>query len=102
MTEPALDAHVCLDTHPTHPSAVIAIVTGSQAHIAVTALEADGWETAADNTLQSGWQPVCAALTAVQDGRTAVRPRYDDAWLPIDDQRIARSGRVGGYRASCA
>ncbi|MEU3412514.1 hypothetical protein ABZ760_14845 [Streptomyces sp. NPDC006658] len=51
VTEPALDAHVCLDTYPTLPSAVIAIVTGSQAHIAVTALEADGWETATDITL---------------------------------------------------
>ncbi|MFE1199574.1 hypothetical protein ACFW6E_43870 [Streptomyces olivaceoviridis] len=28
-----------------------ATVTGSQAHIAVTALEADGWEAAAENTL---------------------------------------------------
>ncbi|MGW1604503.1 DUF317 domain-containing protein [Streptomyces eurythermus] len=51
MTEPALDAHVRFDTHPTHSTAVTATVTGSQAHAAVMGLEADGWETVAKNTL---------------------------------------------------
>ncbi|MEU1293773.1 DUF317 domain-containing protein [Streptomyces sp. NPDC005840] len=47
----AIDAHVRLDTHPTHPSAVQAHLTGSQAHIAVTALEADGWSIADPGSL---------------------------------------------------
>lgn len=48
---PALDAHVRLDTHPTHPSAVQARLTGSQAHVALTALEAADWSTAASRVL---------------------------------------------------
>ncbi|SMQ19985.1 hypothetical protein SAMN06272771_6454 [Streptomyces sp. Ag82_O1-12] len=46
---PAIDAHVRLDTHPTHPSAVQAVLTGSQAHVALMALEAAGWSAAATN-----------------------------------------------------
>ncbi len=48
---PAIDAHVRLDTHPTHPSAVQAVLTGSQAHVALMALEAADWSAAADNIL---------------------------------------------------
>ncbi|MGW8697611.1 DUF317 domain-containing protein [Streptomyces eurythermus] len=51
MTEPALDAHVRLDTHPTHSSAVTATVTGTEADRALAILLADGWEAAAENTL---------------------------------------------------
>ncbi|MFZ4190534.1 DUF317 domain-containing protein [Streptomyces pseudogriseolus] len=51
MTTPSIDAHVHFDAHPTHPSAATATVTGSQAHVALIALEADGWETVAENTL---------------------------------------------------
>ncbi|BCM71233.1 hypothetical protein EASAB2608_06567 [Streptomyces sp. EAS-AB2608] len=51
MTTPSIDAHVHFDAHPTHPSAVTATVTGSQTHVALIALEADGWETVAENTL---------------------------------------------------
>lgn len=51
MTTPSIDAQVRLDTHPTHPSAVIAILTGSQAHIPHVALEADDWELVANNIL---------------------------------------------------
>ncbi|WP_181785402.1 DUF317 domain-containing protein [Streptomyces phytophilus] len=40
---PAIDAHVRLDTHPTHPSAVTATLSGDQAHIPCTALEAANW-----------------------------------------------------------
>ncbi|MFF8779546.1 DUF317 domain-containing protein [Streptomyces sp. NPDC015140] len=50
MTPPT-DAHVRLDTHPTHASAVQALVTGSQASIAVMALEAGGWSVAASGVL---------------------------------------------------
>ncbi|MFD4575768.1 DUF317 domain-containing protein [Streptomyces sp. NPDC058417] len=48
---PAIDAHVRLDRHPTHPSAVQAVLTGTQAHVAVTALEAAGWSLAATRVL---------------------------------------------------
>lgn len=51
MSTPSIDAHVRLDTHPTHPSAVTATLTGTQAHIAHVALNADSWETVADNNL---------------------------------------------------
>lgn len=37
---PAMDAHVRLDTHPTHPNTVQAVLTGSQARVALMALEA--------------------------------------------------------------
>ncbi|MFJ1656781.1 DUF317 domain-containing protein [Streptomyces sp. NPDC088337] len=48
---PAIDAHVRLDTHPTHPSAVQAILTGTQARVALMALEAADWSVAATNVL---------------------------------------------------
>ncbi|MGQ4381428.1 DUF317 domain-containing protein [Streptomyces sp. SAS_267] len=46
-----IDAHVRLDTHPTHPSAVTAVLTGPQARIAHTGLEAADWTVVADNVL---------------------------------------------------
>ncbi|WP_187412875.1 DUF317 domain-containing protein [Streptomyces sp. WAC01526] len=51
MTLPSIDAHVRLDTHPTHPSAVIATLTGAQAHIPHVGLEAADWHVVAKNTL---------------------------------------------------
>ncbi|MBC9723712.1 DUF317 domain-containing protein [Streptomyces sp. TRM68367] len=48
---PTIDAHVRLDTHPTHPSAVTAVLTGTQAHIAHLGLEAADWTVVADNVL---------------------------------------------------
>ncbi|MFJ4918427.1 DUF317 domain-containing protein [Streptomyces sp. NPDC088725] len=51
MTTPSIDAHVRLDNHPTHSSAVTAVLTGPQAHIAHRALKADGWVAVAENTL---------------------------------------------------
>ncbi|MYS36678.1 uncharacterized protein DUF317 [Streptomyces sp. KhCrAH-43] len=50
MTSP-IDAHVRFDTHPTHPTAVAAVLTGTQAHIALTALEAADWSITATNIL---------------------------------------------------
>ncbi|MFJ1730140.1 hypothetical protein [Streptomyces sp. NPDC088254] len=47
----SIDAHVRLDTNPTHPSAVTAALTGSQARIALMALEAADWAVLADNAL---------------------------------------------------
>ncbi|WP_327370578.1 DUF317 domain-containing protein [Streptomyces sp. NBC_01217] len=46
-----IDAHVRLDTHPTHPSAVTAVLTGTQARIALMGLEAADWTVVADNVL---------------------------------------------------
>ncbi|MEU2466794.1 hypothetical protein ABZ580_21565 [Streptomyces sp. NPDC012486] len=51
MTTPFIDAHVRLDVHPHHSSAVTAVLTGSQAHIAHAALEADNWSVVGKNTL---------------------------------------------------
>ncbi|MFD4118632.1 DUF317 domain-containing protein [Streptomyces niveus] len=51
MSTPSVDAHVRLDTHSTHPSAVTAALTGTQAHIPHVGLEADGWHVTADNIL---------------------------------------------------
>jgi hypothetical protein len=48
---PTIDAHVRLDTHPTHPSAVTAVLTGTQAHVAHLSLEAADWTVVADNLL---------------------------------------------------
>lgn len=50
-TTPSIDAHVWLDSHPAHSSAVTASLTGAQAHVAHLALEADGWVTVGENTL---------------------------------------------------
>ncbi|MFD7013890.1 DUF317 domain-containing protein [Streptomyces sp. NPDC059928] len=46
-----IDAHVRLDTHPTHSSAVTAVLTGSQARIAHVGLEAADWVVVGDNAL---------------------------------------------------
>ncbi|MEU9059188.1 hypothetical protein AB0D13_10005 [Streptomyces sp. NPDC048430] len=51
MTTPTIDTHVRLDAHPHHSSAVTAVLTGSQAHIAHVGLEADNWCVVAKNTL---------------------------------------------------
>ncbi|WP_330434642.1 DUF317 domain-containing protein [Streptomyces sp. NBC_00825] len=51
VTTPSIDAHVRLDIHPAHSSAVTATLTGTQAHVAHMALEADGWVAVAENIL---------------------------------------------------
>ncbi|MFD6994133.1 DnaB-like helicase N-terminal domain-containing protein [Streptomyces sp. NPDC059943] len=51
VTTPSVDAHVRLDTHPTHPSAVTATLTGAQAHIPHVGLEAADWHVTANNML---------------------------------------------------
>ncbi|MFF5273838.1 DUF317 domain-containing protein [Streptomyces sp. NPDC000133] len=50
-TTPPIDAHIRLDVHPTHSSAVTATLTGTQAHIAHIGLEAADWTVVADNVL---------------------------------------------------
>lgn len=47
----SIDAHVRLDVHPTHSSAVTATLTGTQARIAHMGLEAADWTVVANNVL---------------------------------------------------
>ncbi|MGY9065409.1 DUF317 domain-containing protein [Streptomyces sp. CAS3] len=87
MTDLPVDARVCFDTHPVHVSAVIATITGPQAHIAHQALEAEGWSVVAENTLVLARidheEPYWAELTAVylvSEGVTVeITPRLKDA-----------------------
>ncbi|MFE4331402.1 DUF317 domain-containing protein [Streptomyces sp. NPDC056831] len=51
MTPPSVDAHVRLDLHPTHSTAVTATLSGSQSHIPHVGLEAADWTVVAENTL---------------------------------------------------
>ncbi|MFF4822677.1 DUF317 domain-containing protein [Streptomyces sp. NPDC001212] len=51
MTTPSVDAHVRLDTHPVHPSAVTATVTGTRQDLACGLLTAHGFEALDDRTL---------------------------------------------------
>ncbi|MEU6243998.1 hypothetical protein [Streptomyces sp. NPDC047024] len=46
-----MDTHVRLDTHPTHPSAVTATLTGTQQQLALALLTARGFEPFDDHTL---------------------------------------------------
>lgn len=95
-----IDAHVHLDTHPTHPSAVTAVLTGTQAHIAHLGLEAADWTVVADNVLVlvriDHEEPYCAQDAAkhlTAEGITVeITPRLqeamDEEWawanLPIE------------------
>ncbi|MFB7275410.1 DUF317 domain-containing protein [Streptomyces sp. NPDC056244] len=89
---PPIDAHVRLDTHPTHPSAVTATLTGTQAHIALMGLEAADWTVVADNVLvlvridreEPYWAEKAAEALTVQ-GITAeitarLREAIDEEW----------------------
>ncbi|MYU06167.1 DUF317 domain-containing protein [Streptomyces sp. SID8366] len=51
MASSPIDAHVRLDTHPVHASAVTATITGSQAHIPRLALEDGNWTVVDKNVL---------------------------------------------------
>ncbi|MGW6742866.1 DUF317 domain-containing protein [Streptomyces sp. NPDC055025] len=91
MTTPSLDAHVRLDTHPTHPSAVTATLTGTQARIPHTALEAADWNVVAKNTLvlaridhEEPYWAEKAAQQLTADGITVeITPRLREA---IDEE----------------
>lgn len=97
MSTPSVDAHVRLDTHPTHPSAVIATLTGFQAHIPHVGLEADGWHVAADNVLvlasidheESQWR-------SQADWPQGSRPRPAHATPNHPTARTVRAQRVDG------
>ncbi|MBW1597310.1 DUF317 domain-containing protein [Streptomyces sp. JJ38] len=84
---PAIDAHVRLDTHPTHPSAVTADLTGTQARVALMALEAAGWSVVADNILvlaridrEEPYWADDAAKRLITEGMTVeITPRLQEA-----------------------
>lgn len=92
VTTSFIDAHVRLDTHPTHPSAVTATLTGSQAHIPRLGLEAADWTVVAENTLvlaridhEEPYWAEKAAQQLVADGITVeitrrLREAIDEEW----------------------
>ncbi|MEV8427038.1 DUF317 domain-containing protein [Streptomyces niveus] len=91
MSTPSVDAHVRLDTHPTHPSAVTATLTGPQAHIPHTGLEADGWQAVAENVLvlaridheEPYWAEQAAQQLAADGITVEITPRLQEA---IDEE----------------
>lgn len=91
MSTPSVDAHVRLDTHPTHPSAVTATLTGTQAHIPHLGLEADGWHVAAENVLvlaridheEPYWAEQAARQVAADGITVEITPRLREA---IDEE----------------
>ncbi|WP_432012612.1 DUF317 domain-containing protein [Streptomyces cucumeris] len=90
---PPIDAHVRLDTHPTHPSAVTAVLTGTQTRVAAMALEAADWNVAATNVLvlaridhEEPYWAADAAKHLIAKGITAeITPRLqramDEEWI---------------------
>lgn len=92
MATSSIDAHVRLDLHPSHPSAVTATVTGAQSHIAHVGLEAADWHSVDRNTLvlvridheEPHWARD-AAQQLVADGITVeitrrLREAMDEEW----------------------
>ncbi|THC47323.1 DUF317 domain-containing protein [Streptomyces sp. A1499] len=83
----SIDAHVRLDTHPTHPSAVQAHLTGTQTHVASSALEAADWSVAATGVLilaridhEEPYWAADAAQKLIDEGITVeVTPRLQEA-----------------------
>ncbi|GJF20896.1 hypothetical protein SHO565_14600 [Streptomyces sp. HO565] len=87
----SIDAHVRLDTHPTHPSAVQAVLTGTQARVASTALEAAGWSAAATGVLvlaridheEPYWAADAAQHLTAEGIAVEITPRLQEA---IDEE----------------
>ncbi|MFC8727578.1 hypothetical protein [Streptomyces bacillaris] len=86
-TGKSIDAHVRLDIHPTHPSAVTAVLTGSQAHIPHVGLEAADWTVVAENTLvlvridheEPYWAEKAAQELAAAGVSVEITPRLQEA-----------------------
>ncbi|MGW8722503.1 hypothetical protein ACWGNR_24800 [Streptomyces althioticus] len=87
----SIDAHVRLDTHPTHPSAVQAVLTGTQARVASMALEAAGWSVTTTGVLvlaridhEEPYWAADAAQNLIAEGITVeITPRLQEA---IDEE----------------
>ncbi|WP_435285392.1 DUF317 domain-containing protein [Streptomyces bacillaris] len=86
-TTPSIDAHVVLDVHPTHSSAVTATLTGTQARIAHMGLEAADWTVVADNILalvridseEPYWAQDAAKHLASEGITVEIAPRLQEA-----------------------
>ncbi|MFJ4572039.1 DUF317 domain-containing protein [Streptomyces sp. NPDC088846] len=91
VTTPSIDAHVRLDSHPAHSSAVTAALTGAQAHVAHMALEADGWVAVAENILvlaridheEPYWAEKAAQALNAEGITTEITPKLREA---IDEE----------------
>ncbi|MFD5111662.1 DUF317 domain-containing protein [Streptomyces sp. NPDC058391] len=91
-----MDAHVRLDIHPTHSSAVTATLTGAQAHIPHLCLEAADWHVVAKNTLvlaridheEPYWAREAAHYLAAEGITVEITPRLreamDEEWTWAD------------------
>ncbi|MDQ0790113.1 DUF317 domain-containing protein [Streptomyces sp. B3I8] len=83
----SIDAHVRLDTHPIHPSAVTAVLTGTQAHVAQLGLEAADWTAVADNVLvlvridreEPYWAKDAAKHLSAEGIAVEITPRLQEA-----------------------
>ncbi|MFE3645871.1 DUF317 domain-containing protein [Streptomyces sp. NPDC059169] len=91
MPTPATDAHVRLDTHPIHPSAVTATVTGPRPHLARALLTARGFEAVNEHTLvmaridheEPYWAEKAAQAMTADGITTEINPRLREA---IDEE----------------
>ncbi|MFG2707403.1 DUF317 domain-containing protein [Streptomyces sp. NPDC048386] len=87
MTTPAIDAHVRLDTHPSHPSAVTATLTGTRHRTAHALLTTRGFETIDEHTLvlaridheEPHWAHKATQALAAEGITTEITPRLREA-----------------------
>lgn len=91
MTTPVIDAHVRLDTHPAHSSAVTATLAGTRHRTAHALLAARGFEAVDEHTLvlaridheESYWAENAAQALTVEGITTEITPRLREA---IDEE----------------
>ncbi|MFI0776159.1 DUF317 domain-containing protein [Streptomyces sp. NPDC021212] len=91
MTTPSIDAHVRLDTHPTHSSAVTAALTGTRQDLARGMLTAHGFEPLDHQTLvlvridreEPYWAEKAAKALTAQGITTQITTRLREA---IDEE----------------
>ncbi|MER6714594.1 hypothetical protein [Streptomyces sp. NPDC000877] len=87
MTTPSIDAHVRLDTHPAHPSAVTATLTGTRHRTAHALLTTRGFETIDEHTLvlaridheEPYWAHQAAQALTAEGITTEITPRLREA-----------------------
>ncbi|MEU9246949.1 DUF317 domain-containing protein [Streptomyces sp. NPDC048385] len=91
MTTPAIDAHVRLDTHPAHSSAVTATLAGTRHRTAQALLAARGFEAVDEHTLvlaridheEPYWAENAAQALTAEGITTEITPRLREA---IDEE----------------
>ncbi|MFJ8794564.1 hypothetical protein [Streptomyces sp. NPDC102462] len=87
MTPPTIDAHVRLDAHPTHTSAVTATLTGTRHDLARPVLTAHGFDALDDHTLvmaridreEPYWADTAAQALTAQGITTQITDRLREA-----------------------